>query len=105
MRNRIDNGKPLMNERRVLFHPQSGSSAYRRRAGMQLIFQVRPSDHDMRSCTRAPTSVSFTRTCQPSYDQRIVAFTNSLMHVQHRLGAVFTLLVTIKYCFIEALIT
>jgi hypothetical protein len=27
------------------------------------------------------------------------------MHGQHRLGAVFTLLVATKYCFIEALIT
>ncbi len=105
MTNRIDDGKPLMNAGRVLFDPQSGSSANRHRAGIQPILQVRPSDYDMRSCTQAPTSVSFTRTCQPSYDRRIVAFTNSLMHVQHGLAAVFTLLVAIKYCFIEALIT
>ena len=105
MRNRIDNGKPSMNEGRVLFHPQSGSSANRHRAGIQPISQVRPSDYDMRRCTQAPTSAAFTRTCQPSYDQRIVAFTNSLMHVQHGLAAVLTLLVAIKYCFIEALIT
>jgi hypothetical protein len=105
MTNRIDNGKPLMNEGRVLFYPQSGSSANRHRAGIQPILQVRPPDHAMRRCSQAPTSISFTRTCQPSYDRRIVAFTNSLMHVQHGLAAVFTLLVALKYCFIEALIT
>jgi hypothetical protein len=105
MTNQIDNGKPLMNEGRRLFHPQSGSSANRRRAGIKPIFQVRPSDHDMRRCTQAPTSAAFTRTWQPSYDERIVASTNPLMHLQHELAAVFKLLVAIKYCFIEALIT
>ena len=64
MTNQIDNGKPLMNEGRGLFHPQRGSYANRRRVDIQAMFQVHPSDYEMRSSTQAPTSAAFRRIWQ-----------------------------------------